>query len=117
MEEPLNGSRNAGISLNHLQGDRELSVLGVFAISQQHAWPALSGELGKFTEFTDHAFLITPWTSTRITKADLITDSNFAAISIKPSEILCSQYTGDQPLVKQILGEDLDAKYHMNLFI
>ena len=92
-----------------------LSVLGVFAISQQHAWPALSGELGKFTEFTDHAFLITPWTSTRITKADLITDSNFAAISIKPSEILCSQYTGDQPLVKQILGKDLDAKYHMKL--
>jgi hypothetical protein len=102
--------KNSGTILKHLQGDRELSVLGVFAISQQHTWPAISGELGNFAEVTDHAFLVTPWTTSRMTKADFIASTNFADISIKSSEILCSQYTGDQPLVNSILGEDHGCK-------
>jgi hypothetical protein len=102
--------KNTGTPLKHLQGDRELSVLGVFAISQQHAWPAISGELDNLSDVTDHAFLVTPWTSSRMTKTDLIASAKFAEVSIKSSEILCSQYTGDQLLVQQILGEDHGCK-------
>lgn len=102
--------QEVGLSLKQMQGDRGLSALGVFLISQQHAWPTNSGEIGILKEFTKDAFLVTPWSSTRMSKAELMIGKDFAEVFVKSSEILSSQYAGEQLLVQRILGETPGCK-------
>jgi hypothetical protein len=61
-------------------------------------------------EFTKNVFLVTPWSSTRKSKAEVINGENFAEVFVNTSEFLRSQYAGDQPLVQQILGKDPGCK-------
>ncbi len=49
-------------------------------------------------------FLLTPWTSTQSSKADLMAREDFAEILLSTSKILRDQYKGNQPLVQEILG-------------
>ena len=70
----------AGLNLVNLQADRALCVTGLYAISKDHAWPTASGEIGAMADYMSSVFLITPWTSTKYSKADLIARDNFAEV-------------------------------------
>ncbi|HMF34121.1 MAG TPA: hypothetical protein VKK79_22040 [Candidatus Lokiarchaeia archaeon] len=102
--------QQAGISLGGFQADRGLEDAALFAVSQQHAWPTASGVIGALEEFTRGVFLVTPWTSTRSTKADLIAAEKFADVTVQASNLLRSQYAGNQPLVQAVLGPDPACK-------
>ena len=86
------------------QADRGLCRAGLFAISQKHAWPTASGEIGQLDNFLNSTFLFTPWKSTRKTKTDLILEDNFSEIMISTSHIPRDQYTGGQELVHTAFG-------------
>jgi len=103
-------ANSAGLSLKHLQADRGLAVLGVFAISQQHSWPTIDGNIGMLERPTQNAFLVTPWCSTHMTKQDLFLDDNFSEVTVKTSDILRSQYAGNQSLVQSVLGPNPKCK-------
>jgi len=103
-------ANEAGLTLKQVQGDRGLEVLGIFAVSRDHAWPAISGEIGALAEYTKAVFMITPWSSTHYTKADLIACKEFTEVTIKSAEILRNQYMGNQPLVRLIQGPDPPCK-------
>jgi hypothetical protein len=68
------------------------------------------GDLGALADPTQNAFLISPWSSTHMTKQDLLLDENFSEISVKTSELLRSQYAGDHPLVQKVLGSNPGCK-------
>ena len=94
----------ADLNLVNLQADRALCVSGLFAISKAHAWPTASDEIGAMAEYLESVFLLTPWTSTQCSKADLMAREDFAEIMLSTSKILRDQYKGNQPLVQEILG-------------
>ena len=93
----------ADLNLVNLQADRALCVSGLFAISKAHAWPTASDEIGAMAEYLESVFLLTPWTSTQCSKADLMAREDFAEIMLSTSKILRDQYKGNQPLVQEIL--------------
>ena len=103
-------ARQAGLPLVNFQGDRALEVAGLFATSGLHAWPSASGELGGLAEFTKSAYLVTPWTSTRQTKTDLIARKDFTEVMVASSSFLRDQYTGTQPLVQRVKGPSPKSK-------
>lgn len=97
-------AKQAGIPVRNFQGDRALEVAALFVVSQQHAWPATSGDVGGLADFTRGTYLITPWCSTRQTKAELVAGKDFAEVRVATSRFLRSQYAGDQPLAKFVVG-------------
>jgi hypothetical protein len=103
-------ARQAALPVVNFQGDRGLEAAGLFVISQQHAWPSAAGEVGALAEFTKDVFLMTPWTSTRQTKADLIAGKDFAEVMVASSSFPRKQYTGDQPLVQAVVGPSPKCK-------
>ena len=102
--------QQASLPLVNFQGDRGLEDAGLFVISQQNAWPTASGEIGALRDFTQGVFLVTPWTSTRLTKADLIAKKKFAEIMVVPSSFSRNQYAGNQPLVQAAVGPSPKCK-------
>ena len=103
-------ARLAGLTVRNFQGDRALEVAGLFVVSHQHAWPASSGEVRGLAEFTEGVYLVTPWSSTRQTKADLIAQNTFAEVAVASSSFLRSQYAGTQALAKVVLGPSPKSK-------
>jgi hypothetical protein len=103
-------AHEAGLPLVNLQGDRGLEAAGLFIISQQHAWPSASGEVGALAEITKTVFLTTPWSSTHQTKAELFAEANFAELMVKTSNLPRNQYTGNQPLVQAVVGDTQKCK-------
>ncbi len=100
----------AGQHTKGLNGDRGLAVLGVFAISQNHAWPTASGQIGELTPCTTNTFFVTPWSNTHKTKQMHILDEKFEEILIQSSEMLRNQYMGKQELVQHVLGQGDQCK-------
>lgn len=102
--------QQAGLPLVNFQGDRGLEDAGLFVISQKHAWPTASGEIGALKDYTQGVFLVTPWTSTRLPKAGLIAKERFAEIMVIPSEFSRNQYAGDQSLARAVVGPSPKCK-------
>lgn len=100
----------AGQHTKGLNGDRGLAVLGVFAISQNHAWPTASGQVGELAACTTNTFFVTPWSNTHKTKQTHILDEKFKEIMIQSSEMLRNQYIGKQELVQHVLGQGDQCK-------
>lgn len=107
----------AGQETTSLNGDRGLAVLGVFAISQNHAWPTASGQIGELSECTKNTFFVSPWSSTHKSKQTLILDEKFGEIMVQSSDLLRNQYMGNQALVQQILGQDPTCKVKFETII
>ena len=102
--------KRAGLTLAQFQGDRGLDAAGLFSISRLHAWPSAAGEVGALAGSTEGAFLVTPWMSTRMTKAGLIAGESFAEVAVQSSNFPRNQYAGNDPLVRAVLGPSPPCK-------